>query len=452
MSKPSESQTRSPGLVLALVLVLVVSASSFLSWRQAVRASEGTRRTLALMSAQKDLQAGLLDAESSERGFLLTRDPSYLHEYKEALAMIDRRVELLDSFKSEFSTHPNILEPYHRAVSIKRQQLNTFASQCSSVTGEDYCSPLSQVQRGQAVMQKLRAIDKQMASHLAFLLSQTREQTRFYGMLSQWVSTLGAAGIFTIVLLSQLKIGRLLSARTKLNVELAQANSDLKQFVYSGSHDLQEPLRMLMVYSELVERKVQADLPVSKELHYLRTAAEQMSMLLNDLLTYTQMISAPNDVNQPSDLNQTVPNVLKALHVSADETAAQITWGKLPVLSISNTHAHQLFQNLIGNAIKYRKADTTPQIQISAERDLPEWIISVKDNGMGVDPVYHQQIFGIFKRLHKNANYPGTGLGLAICKKIVERYGGSIWVESQLDRGSTFKFSIPDINASYKKS
>ncbi len=450
MSKPSESQTRSPGLILALVLVLLVSASSFLSWRQAVRASERTRHTLALMGAQKDLQAGLLDAESSERGFLLTKDPNYFREYKDALAMVDRRIRLFESFKSEFATHPNFLEPYHQAVSTKRQQLNTLASECVSGK-EEYCSPLSQVQRGQAVMQKLRTIDKQMASHLAFLLSQTREKTRFYGMLSQWVSTLGAAGIFTIVLLSHFKIGRLLSARTKLNVELAQANSDLKQFVYSGSHDLQEPLRMLMIYSELVERKVQADLPVSQELRYLRAAAEQMSMLLNDLLTYTHIISTPNDVNQPSDLNQTVPNVLQALHISADESAAQITWGKLPVLSISNTHAHQLFQNLIGNAIKYRKPDTEPQIQISAERDLPEWIISVKDNGMGVDPVYHQQIFGVFKRLHKNANYPGTGLGLAICKKIVERYGGSIWVESQLDRGSTFKFSIPDINGSYKR-
>ncbi len=229
------------------------------------------------------------------------------------------------------------------------------------------------------------------------------------------------------------------------NTALRRANADLEQFAFSASHDLREPLRMVSVYTDMLRKKYSAKLGADADL-YIRYAAEgaqRMEDLIKDLLAYTQ-ISSVNDepitmVNAEESLKASLSNLRRAI----EESQASVTYNSLPPVRMRRVHLEQLFQNLIGNAIKYR-GQKKPLIMVRSECRDGEWLLSVQDNGIGIDPRYGEQIFGIFKRLHSGAEYPGTGIGLAICQKIVHRYGGRIWVESVPGQGATFSFTIPD--------
>lgn len=227
------------------------------------------------------------------------------------------------------------------------------------------------------------------------------------------------------------------------NEALRQSNDDLNQFAYAASHDLQEPLRMVSLYSQMLQRRYGEKLGPEADqfISYVVGGARRMEMLLKDLLAYSQTGSSDEGPAQPLNLGSVVEKVLPNLQASIEQNGAIITWDSLPTVQAHEIRLVQLIQNLIGNAIKYRSA-AAPRIHISAEQDHTGFIISVEDNGIGIDPEYGQQIFGIFKRLH-GQNYPGTGIGLAICQRIVERYGGRIWVESAVGKGSRFRFNLP---------
>lgn len=229
------------------------------------------------------------------------------------------------------------------------------------------------------------------------------------------------------------------------NEELRRANEDLNQFAYSASHDLQEPLRMIKAYSELLNRRCakQLETPDARDyLAYIIQGASRLESLLRDILTYTQTAHGSAGQLDFVDADAVLQRALANLDSSIQETLAQITFSPLPALKISEVHLLQLFQNLIGNAIKYR-GPRTPEIAISARLEGTAWIFAVRDNGIGIDPDYQTGIFGLFKRLHTPDEYAGTGVGLAICQKIVDRYGGRIWVESAVGAGSTFHFTFP---------
>ncbi len=176
---------------------------------------------------------------------------------------------------------------------------------------------------------------------------------------------------------------------------------------------------------------------------YCVDGASRMDALIQDLLAYLTAGSASSHRKESTSLESALQAALMGLGKAVAETGAVITHDPLPSLRMLEVHAQQLFQNLIGNALKYRGADP-PAVHLSAHRDGHAWILSVQDNGIGIDPAYQAQVFGLFKRLHSASEYAGTGIGLAICKKLVERYGGRIWVESAAGKGSTFSFSIPD--------
>jgi len=226
--------------------------------------------------------------------------------------------------------------------------------------------------------------------------------------------------------------------------ELRRANADLEQFAYSASHDLQEPLRTVKIYSELLEKYYSAKLDGDglQFLGFLQKAAARMEILVQDLLEYSR-VTKLDPPEGASDSNQALAAALDNLGAAISESGAQLTWDPLPPVKIHGTHLEQLFQNLVGNAIKYRKQDRVPRIQISGEREDGACVFSVRDNGIGIEPQYKDLIFGLFKRLHSGEQYSGTGLGLAICQRIVEGYHGRIWVESEFGRGSTFFFSVP---------
>ena len=229
------------------------------------------------------------------------------------------------------------------------------------------------------------------------------------------------------------------------NLALRRANADLEQFAYSASHDLQEPLRMISIYSQLLKKKFGNQLgpEADQYIAYTIEGAIRMEHLVRDLLAYTRASSIPGEPEKEVDSNSAIDHALANLQAAIKQTGATVSRAELPKLKMHSVHLEQVFQNLIGNAIKYR-SDQPPRIEVSAQRREGEWLFRVSDNGIGISPQYHQQIFGIFKRLHSSSEYAGTGVGLAICQRIVERAGGRIWVESDPGQGSSFWFTVPD--------
>lgn len=225
---------------------------------------------------------------------------------------------------------------------------------------------------------------------------------------------------------------------------LAQSNRELEQFTYAASHDLQEPLRMVSSYLQLIKERYSGELDDDADVFigFATEGAERMQDLVNDLLSLSR-VRTTGRVFKPEDMNQILALVLTNMQLAAKESGADIQVDPLPTLPVDRTQMLQLFQNLISNALKYRRADKPPVITVSVKRQSGSYVFSVKDNGIGIDPAYHDRIFGMFQRLHSRREYPGTGVGLAICSKIVERHGGALWVESSTDKGATFFIKLP---------
>jgi signal transduction histidine kinase len=229
------------------------------------------------------------------------------------------------------------------------------------------------------------------------------------------------------------------------NAELERANSELEEFAYVASHDLQEPLRMINIYTELLLRRAtrQDDPNAGLYAEFVTKGVQQMETLIKDLLVYSRVVHPEQDRPSAADLNQSLDQALSVLRLSVEENHAVLIRQPLPSVWGEERQLALVFQNLLSNALRYRRKDTPPRIEIQAQERDGEWIVSVHDNGIGFDPQHAVRIFGLFKRLHKD-DYPGTGLGLAIAKRIVERYSGRIWAHSDGEGcGAVFSFSLP---------
>jgi chemotaxis family two-component system sensor kinase Cph1 len=231
---------------------------------------------------------------------------------------------------------------------------------------------------------------------------------------------------------------------TRSQRELEHSNKELEQFTYAASHDLQEPLRMVSSYLQLIQERYKDKLDEDGEtfIGFATDGAQRMQALVNDLLTLSRVRTSARRF-KTEDLSEIIQDVLDNLQAAIKESGAQVTYDQLPKAKVDRSQIMQLLQNLISNAIKYREAGRAPQIHISASRQDGNYVISVKDNGIGIEPRYHERIFGVFQRLHTRAEYPGTGVGLAICSKIVERHGGQLTLESTPGQGAIFTFTLP---------
>ena len=241
-------------------------------------------------------------------------------------------------------------------------------------------------------------------------------------------------------------IVRNISDRVKATRELAEktrANEELEQFAYVASHDLQEPLRTVQSYLQLLERryKNKLDQDASEFIQFAVDGASRMRQLINDLLSYAR-VSSRRQPFGPVDVQGVLDEVRSSLATAVAESGTKIQAENLPVVTADRSQLVQLFQNLISNAIKFR-SEQPPVIQARAEQQNGVWQFTIKDNGLGLDPAYAERIFVIFQRLYARDQYPGTGIGLAICKKIVEGHRGQIWVESEYGQGATFFFTLP---------
>lgn len=231
---------------------------------------------------------------------------------------------------------------------------------------------------------------------------------------------------------------------TRSNRELLSVNERLSQFTFAVSHDLREPLREVNIFSELLERGLQGtlDADAQRYLEICRTGVTRINRLLDDLLSYIHLDAQIEHATEPSDSWRAFDDACQNLSVVIEQARAVIEAGDLPLLYIDYSSLVHLFQNLISNAIKYRSS-VPPVIRVSAQREEAFWRFAVEDNGIGIDPKYHSTIFGLFKRLHNRQEYEGTGIGLSMCQRIVEQYGGQIWVESEPGKGSAFFFRLP---------
>ena len=229
----------------------------------------------------------------------------------------------------------------------------------------------------------------------------------------------------------------------RIENELRSANADLEHFAYAASHDFQEPLRMVTAFAQLLQKDLGPELPgqAAMALNYVLEGTERLGALLQNLLAYIRASRNPDAAAEEIDCNEVLREVIANLGIPIQQSGARILSTHLPNVRCPRVHMLELLQNLVNNAIKYRSAKA-PEIHIRATAGRGEWIFSVEDNGIGIAPQHQQNIFGVFKRLHGN-NIPGTGIGLAICRRLAELHGGRIWVESQVNRGSVFYFSLP---------
>jgi PAS domain S-box-containing protein len=237
--------------------------------------------------------------------------------------------------------------------------------------------------------------------------------------------------------------------------ELRRSNAELERFAYVASHDLQEPLRMVSSYVQLLARRYQGRLDADADefIHYAVDGASRMRRLIQDLLTYAR-ISTRGEAFEPVALEEVLEDTREALKVAIEESGATLTHDPLPTVTADPTQMGQLFQNLLSNALKFRGAEP-PVVHIGARRSgdhAGAWLFSVHDNGIGIDPAFFDRIFIVFQRLHGMTEYSGTGIGLALCRRIVERHGGHLWVESGAGRGATFFFTLPDLSSNNLRS
>ena len=279
---------------------------------------------------------------------------------------------------------------------------------------------------------------------------------RVYAPINRLIWTVGGIGLLLMAPLTGFgiwtswKIDRerrgLVEARQALErsvAELARSNAELQQFAFVASHDLQEPLRMVASYTQLLAKRYKGKLDADADefVGYAVDGANRMRQLIQDLLAYSR-VNAEEESFEPTSVEAIVDAALRNVQGTIEESQAMVTRDPLSTVRGNEKQLLQLFQNLLSNALKFR-GEQSPCVHVSAKRHDHEWLFSVRDNGIGIDPQYADRIFIVFQRLHTIAEYPGTGIGLAICKKIVERHGGRMWVESQLGKGATFYFTIP---------
>lgn len=543
---------------VALIILVVISILSFRDWQDFNQASRDLAETRSILEMNDRLLSGITDAESSQRGFLLSGEDHYLDTYRATVKDIPNLLRNLDLLTRKYRTQydrvnalrtlvPEKMGEMQETILLRREEgleaavavvrtdqgkqaMEQIRRLCGEIKTEEYAKLEDRSAAASKHGQKTRIISTVGSAllvlflvlssgalaraavrreHLISDLIASKKQTeRVRDLLHTTLSSIADAVVATDLdhnitfinpvaqalsgwseaealgksidtvcriveeesaLLSRdgrripvdtrsapirdkrgntigaVLVFRDITQRRAAEDAVQRSNLDLQQFAYAASHDLKTPLRTVANFSQLlaVRYKNRLDQDANEFIDFIVSAAKHMEQLLDALLEYSrsgEIVEKPRVLGADAALEAALSN----LRAEIEETGAKVTHDFLPTLTIDELHLRQIFQNLVGNALKYR-SERPPEVHVSAQQNDSEWIFSVRDNGIGIEPQHFERIFGVFKRLH-GPEYPGTGIGLATCRRIVERHGGRIWVESQPGTGSTFRFTLP-VNA-----
>jgi PAS domain S-box-containing protein len=393
-------------------------------------------------SSQFDVEANteiLLDSAGMSAGLVITaRDVTERKQMQEALRLSEEKLRtMFESMRDGIvltDTTGTIIEVNEAAV-----RMHGYADK-NAMVGRNGIELVAESDRDRV----LEASVKQFKGENPMELSETHtlvraDGTEFESESSRSVLRDGAGKVVGFIAAE-----RDVTERKRMQEELKRSNTELQQFAYVASHDLQEPLRMVSSYLTLLARRYKGKLESDADefIEYAVDGADRMQGLIEALLLYSR-VNTRGKSPEPTDCEDVLKQALNNLQVAIEEKDAEVTHDPLPGIMADGIQMVQLFQNLIGNGIKFQAEGQRPHVHVSAEDEGDGWLFSFRDNGIGIDPQFNERIFTIFQRLQARGEYPGTGIGLSVCKRIVERHGGRIWVESEVGKGATFKFTLP---------
>jgi len=451
------------GLVAtAVTFSLAVMANAFLAYRLN-DVKVWTLHTHQVIEELKDVLLALQALESDDRGYAISCNPLFMRNYKEERFAVLAHIERVSALIAD---NPAQVVLFEKARSLANAKL-AFIDEVFRSGDPVKAGALVESGRGRTYMDAFRAQIKAVTENEERLLA-ARNADLVAVQRINWIATAFLA-VFSVVLLiwvfrvirqavaeEQKKVAVLqaeMEERRKVENDLlltaqklASSNTDLQQFAYVASHDLQEPLRAVAGFLTLIVSKNKGKLDPETEgwINHAVEGAQRMRTLINDLLSYARVDSQGKALT-PVDCNRALQQAKNSLAVLLDEEQCLIESDKLPLVLGDEGQLAQVFQNLIANAVKFRSS-ARPQIVIKVSQEHSDWTFSVQDNGIGFEEEHAKRIFVIFQRLHGRDEYKGTGIGLAICKKIAGRHGGRIWAQSELGKGSTFFFTIPVAN------
>jgi signal transduction histidine kinase len=454
-------------LGLASIILLALNLLFYWSFTKQKETSNQVNHSQQILRKLETVLSSVKDAETGQRGYLLTGRESYLEPHNLAVKTMPQQIVALKRLTAAEPAQQQQLSLLEPLIAKKFAELQGTIDLRKS-RGFDAAAQVVLTNQGKELMDQIRTTIQQMQSKQSEQL-QTWLKAKEAQSDQLQLTFLGGIllTLFAFYLVyravqqetrerkqaeaSYQKLNEQLEARVQertaalkeANASLAYSNRELEQFAYVASHDLQEPLRAVNSYAQLIARKYQGNLDAKadKYIGYIMEGATRMQQLINDLLEFSR-IGTRSKALKLTACEAVLNQVAENLRIAIAEHQAIITHDPLPTVMGDETQLIQLLQNLIGNAIKFRREEP-PQVHVSAQQGQREWVFSIHDNGIGMESEYFDRIFTIFQRLHSRAEYPGTGIGLAVCKKIVERHGGRIWVESESGVGTTFYFTIP---------
>lgn len=445
------------GLAAASAVLLLVATISYRSLVHNVADRRGVTHTYQVLEKLDDVQIYMTDAETEQRGYVLTGEDSFLASYERALGQLLQNLKTVRALTADNPDQQRSLDRLEPLIAAKLDELQDhiqvrngqgLAAGVEAVRAGPGRQSADQIRAGIAAMKQeensllvIRSLELEASSRTAGMVIVIGEVLAFLFLF--------AAGFVVQQELRQRKLAE--EEVRRLNADLAErakdlerSNVELQQFAYVASHDLQEPLRTIASFTQLLAKRYhnKLDDTAREFINYAVDGSKRMQALIDDLLVLSR-VGTQGKPFETVACDAVLDEVLKNLQAAIQDSGALITRGPLPTIFAEESQLTQLFQNLLANAIKFHAADA-PHIHVSAERQDAAWKIMIRDNGIGISPDQKDRIFVVFQRLHTKAQYSGTGIGLAICKKIAERHGGRIWVEPSQGGGSTFSFTIAD--------
>ncbi len=454
------------GFGTALAILILVGSFAYRSMVKSDEDRVWVMHTRQVLEKLEAVLADLLNVETGARGYALGGDESYLEPYTTGLEQVHQDESQLRELTSDNPVQQHSLDLLDPLIE-KRLELAQTLIKARANKGVATIAASTLLDSGKVTMDQVRVRLAEMKGEENRLLKSRTEEAIRSSRSTRILIAFGGSLAVGILCFSGIVVGQEMKMRrraeeavTRVNLELekrvgdrtaelserakdlARSNSELQQFAYVASHDLQEPLRMVASFTQLLARRYseQLDDDARDFIQFAVDGATRMQTLISDLLNYSR-VGTQGKPLVPTDSEQVLQPVLENLKYSLEESGAEISHEPMPWVMADATQLGQLFQNLVSNAIKFR-SEIPPRIQISAEKDGRDWKISVRDNGIGIAPEHADRVFIIFQRLHTKTEYPGTGIGLAISKKIIERHGGRIWIEPSPGGGTTFCFTL----------